>query len=170
MGDELSLDGRMAVRTPMQWSAAANGGFSTADADALVRPMVADEQFAPDQVNVMDQRRDHGSLLNWMERALRTRKECPELGWGHPEVLDAGDPALFVTRIEWEQRTMFAVHNLATSDREVSIGQLEDYSSLTDVFSDHEYESLDDTTSFTISGSGFRWVRALRTDDPAQLL
>lgn len=166
MGDELSLEGRMAVRTPMQWSGAANGGFSTAAEDDLVRPMVSDEQFAPDQINVMDQRRDRRSLLNWMERALRTRKECPELGWGHPEVLDAGDPALFVTRIEWEQRTMFTVHNLATSEREVSITQLEEYVSLTDVFSDGEYEPLDDATSFTIGGSGYRWIRALRTDDP----
>ncbi|CAN5865526.1 alpha-amylase family protein [soil metagenome] len=170
MGDELSLEGRMAVRTPMQWSGAANGGFSSATEDDLVRPMVSDEQFSPDQVNVMDQRRDRRSLLNWMERALRTRKQCPELGWGHPEVLDAGDPALFVTRIEWEQRTMFAVHNLATSDREVSIAQFEEYASLTEVFSDGEYKPLDEATSFTIGGSGYRWIRALRTADPAQML
>lgn len=170
MGDELSLDGRMAVRTPMQWSAGDNGGFSTASSDDLVRPLVTDPEFAPAQVNVMDQRRDRRSLLNWMERALRLRKECPELGWGHCEVLDAGDPALFVTRIEWEQRTMFTVHNLATSEREVSIPQVADYTSLADVLSDSDYEPLEDSTSFTIAGSGYRWIRALRTDDPVQLI
>ncbi|MBW3604663.1 MAG: alpha-amylase family protein [Actinobacteria bacterium] len=170
MGDELSLEGRMAVRTPMQWSGADNGGFSTASSDDLVRPMVKDPDFAPAQVNVMDQRRDRRSLLNWMERALRLRKECPELGWGHCEVLDAGDPALFVTRIEWEQRTMFTVHNLATSERDVSIPQVADYTSLADVFSDGDYEPLEDSTSFTIAGSGYRWIRALRTDDPVQLI
>ncbi len=170
MGDELSLHGRMAVRTPMQWSGATNGGFSTAGADELVRPMVSDEVFGPSQVNVMDQRRDQRSLLNWMERALRIRKESPELGWGSCEVLDVGDPALFVTRTDWERRTMFAVHNLAISERKVIVPQLADFASLTAVFSDEESEPFDGSASFVVAGSGYRWIRALPADDPRRLL
>src|SRR3712207_7882152 len=50
----------------------------------LFRSTTADEPVRPvaDAANVAEQRRDERSLLNWMERLIRRRKECPELGWG----------------------------------------------------------------------------------------
>jgi maltose alpha-D-glucosyltransferase/alpha-amylase len=169
MGDELSLDGRMAVRTPMQWSSGAAGGFSTADPADLVRPMVSADGFTPAECNVLDQRRNRRSLLNWMERALRIRRESPELGWGTATVLDVDDPALLMTRVDWEDRTMVVVHNLARDERVVAVPDAEQYGTLTDVFSDHDYEALDGAAKFTISGSGFRWLAAVRADDAPQL-
>ena len=62
-------------------------------ADALVRPVITEGPFGYQQVNVADQQRDPGSLLNWMERLIRTRKECPEIGWGGCEVLETGNAA-----------------------------------------------------------------------------
>ena len=38
MGEDLGLDGRMAVRTPMQWAPGPGAGFSAAPAERLVRP------------------------------------------------------------------------------------------------------------------------------------
>ena len=40
MGDDLSLQERDSVRTPMQWSDARNGGFSAAPADQLIMPVI----------------------------------------------------------------------------------------------------------------------------------
>ena len=83
MGENLAIEGRLAVRSPMQWSGDANGGFSTADASELCRPVTDTPGFAPgDGVNAESQRRRADSLLNWFERLVRRRKECPELGWG----------------------------------------------------------------------------------------
>ncbi|HUH07411.1 MAG TPA: alpha-amylase family protein, partial [Egibacteraceae bacterium] len=82
MGENLDVDGRMAVRTPMQWSDEPNGGFSSAPADQLCVPMTEQGDFGYRQVNVDEQRRDEGSLLNWMERMIRLRKLTPEIGWG----------------------------------------------------------------------------------------
>jgi hypothetical protein len=62
---------------------------------------------------VASQRRDPHSLLNWMERLIRRRRECPELGWGTWSLLDAGDDAVFAHRCDWEDSTIVAVHNLA---------------------------------------------------------
>src|SRR5690606_17275907 len=67
MGENLDVDGRLSVRTPMQWSSGPNGGFSTAPPSKLVRPL-PEGQFGPLAVNAADQRRSDDSLLNWMER------------------------------------------------------------------------------------------------------
>lgn len=165
MGDELSLDGRMAVRTPMQWSDGASGGFSTADPDALVRPVVSTERFSPAEVNVLDQRRDQHSLLNWMERALRIRRESPELGWGTSTVLDVDEPAVLLTRIDWEGRTTVVAHNLARDGRTVTVPDAGQYGTLSDVFADRDYEPVDGTGRVPIDGSGFRWLTAVRSAD-----
>ena len=117
MAENLAIEGRMSVRAPMQWSGAApNGGFSEADPSALRRPVVDDPAYGPEAVNVADQRRDPDSLLNWMERVIRTRKDCPEIGWGTWQVLDASHPALLALRYDWEGRTLLAVHNLGGAD------------------------------------------------------
>jgi trehalose synthase len=111
MAENLAIEGRYSVRAPMQWSADPQGGFTTADEAS--RPLVGDGPFSFREVNVASQRRDPHSLLNWMERLIRRRRECPELGWGTWSLLDAGDDAVFAHRCDWEDSTIVAVHNLA---------------------------------------------------------
>jgi glycosidase len=113
MGENLDIDGRLSVRTPMQWDDGPSAGFSTAPADALCRPMPADDEYGPKAVNVRSQRSDPDSLLNWFERLIRLRKEAPEIGWGECTVLDADDPALLVMRFDWKDRTLITAHNLS---------------------------------------------------------
>ncbi len=88
-----AMPDRAAIRLPMQWSPDANGGFSTADPDELSRQPLRDGPFGYRKVNVEDQRRDPHSFLNWMERAIRTRKEWPEFGWGDWRVLGTRNSA-----------------------------------------------------------------------------
>ena len=57
MGEDLSLKGRDAIRTPMQWSYQPNGGFSTAEPEKLVRPVVDKGEFGYEKVNVTAQRK-----------------------------------------------------------------------------------------------------------------
>ena len=167
MGDDLSMPGRMSVRTPMQWSDRRNAGFSTASADALIRPVIEDGPFGYKTVNVNDQRRDQNSLLNWVEHALRVRKECPEFGWGRGLVLDTGRSAVFALRSDWLDQTMFAVHNLSGEAQHVSLELSRDgeFQRMTDVLSDRAYDDLrvEDPT-FEIGPYGYRWIRAHRTD------
>jgi hypothetical protein len=87
MCENLDVEGRLAVRPPMQWSAEQHAGFSPPGTRQLVRPLCPGYE----KVNVADQRRDQDSLLNWMERLIRRRRECPEIGWGprHPRALPA---------------------------------------------------------------------------------
>ncbi|HEV2768425.1 MAG TPA: alpha-amylase family protein [Acidimicrobiales bacterium] len=162
MGDDLSLQGRMAVRTPMQWSSGANAGFSTAAAPDLVRPVVTDGQFGYEEVNVAKQRRDPDSLLNWMERALRTRKECPEFGWGRWEVLGTDVPAVLAHRCDWLDSTVIAVHNFSGEPANVrlDVGEGNKGDQVMDVFGDREYDPLNPgDPRLQIAGYGYRWMR-----------
>ena len=67
---------------------------------------------APAAVNVARQRRDDDSLLNWFERLIRRRRECPEIGFGTLELLDAGAPSVLAHRCDWDGSTIVAVHEL----------------------------------------------------------
>ena len=62
MAENLRIPGRLAVRTPMQWTAADNGGFSKAQKRRLTRPL-PDGLYGPERVNAADQRHDHQSFL-----------------------------------------------------------------------------------------------------------
>ncbi|MES1026389.1 hypothetical protein ABN584_26170 [Gloeocapsa sp. BRSZ] len=133
MGEDLSLPGRNSVRTPMQWSDAPNGGFSNAPADALVRSVIAQGEYGYQRVNVASEQRDPNSLINWMERLIRTRKQCQELGTGSWQILETDEPCVFAHCCE-SQRAVVVLHNLA--DRACSVTlKLPDDKRLIDLFS-----------------------------------
>jgi maltose alpha-D-glucosyltransferase/alpha-amylase len=117
MGDDLSLPERVCCRTPMQWSTEPNGGF-TKSRKAVV-PVISDGPYGFEHINAAEQRRDANSLLNWMERIIRMRKEVPEVGWGDFEVLDTGDDAVLGMRYDWRNNSVLFLHNFADGPREV---------------------------------------------------
>jgi trehalose synthase len=138
MGENLAIDGRYSVRTPMQWSAERHGGFSTADDAGALRRLLTEGPFGPERVNVAAQRRDPGSLLNWFERLIRRRRECPEIGFGELTILDAGTPSVLAHRCDWDGSTIVAVHELAGDALELAL-PVDDGEALVDLFDDAEH-------------------------------
>ncbi|HRC62239.1 MAG TPA: putative maltokinase, partial [Dehalococcoidia bacterium] len=63
------------VRTPMQWTADRNAGFSTADSARLYLPVISDPQYGYQAVSVEAQERSPSSLLNWMRRMIALRRQ-----------------------------------------------------------------------------------------------
>jgi maltose alpha-D-glucosyltransferase/alpha-amylase len=119
MGDNLDLPERYSVRTPMQWSALRHGGFTTAR--RAIRPVINDPVFGYRRVNVADQRRDPNSLLNWTERIIRTRKECPEIGWGAWKLLPRLPDNVLGIQYDWHGRCTIALHNFAETPTTVHL-------------------------------------------------
>ena len=165
MGENLAVPGRLSVRTPMQWADERNAGFSTAAPSRLARPVV-DGRFGPIAVNATDQRRDPESLLNWMERLIRRRRECPEFGWGIPSVLDVADSSVLAHQCEWEGSRVFAVHNLSPEPREVKlpIDGAADGDRLVNLLARTESVlHLDGPAlELKVEGYGYRWFRLQR--------
>ena len=115
IGDDLFLPEREAARTPMQWSGEEQGGFSTAH--RTVRPVISDPIYGYHRVNVEAQRRDPHSLVNWVERKIRMRRECPEISWGDWKILDPGTPGVLLMRYDWRGHTLIIVHNFTPKSR-----------------------------------------------------
>lgn len=137
MGENPGLEGRMAVRSPMQWTDGPSAGFSTAAPADLVRPLTSQPGFGQEAVNASAQRRDPGSLLNWFERLVRRRRESHEIGHGAYRHLPAGDPAVFAHRCDWDGRSLVAVHNLAGRAARAELA-LDPGDDLLDLFGDRD--------------------------------
>jgi alpha-glucosidase len=67
--------GRDKCRTPFQWSSQAHAGFCPAEAN----PWLPIHPNYSEGVNVADQEKDPGSLLNFYRSLLRLRRETPAL-------------------------------------------------------------------------------------------
>jgi maltose alpha-D-glucosyltransferase/alpha-amylase len=119
IGDDLSLPERMCARTPMQWSADRHAGFTSGPRP--VRPVVSDAVFGYQRVNVEAQRRDPHSLLNWTERAIRMRKECPEVSWGDWRILRTREPNVLVMRYLWDNHAIVMIHNFSDKPRAIQL-------------------------------------------------
>jgi maltose alpha-D-glucosyltransferase / alpha-amylase len=119
MGEDLDLEGRDSVRTPMQWSDEPHGGFTRGDQP--FRPVLERGRFGYRSVNVAAQRRDPDSLLNTLERMIRLRKETPEIGWGDWRVIETGAPAVLGLRFEWRGKVVVLLHNVGDAECEVEL-------------------------------------------------
>jgi maltose alpha-D-glucosyltransferase / alpha-amylase len=105
MGDNIFLGDRNGVRTPMQWSADRNAGFSRANRQRLYLPVVTDPEYHYESVNVEAQHQNPHSLLSWMKRLIALRKRHRAFGRGSLELLRPENRKVlaFVRRYESEQ-------------------------------------------------------------------
>jgi maltose alpha-D-glucosyltransferase/alpha-amylase len=159
MGEQLEIPDRYAVRVPMQWNSEPCGGFTTAPAEEMVRPQ-PDGAFGPAKVNVADQRRDPGSLLNHIERLIRRRKETPELGWGTSTLIEIPAPSLFAHRCDWQDSTVVAVHNLSARPASAELPLGEDIAGVDDLLTTTRHKPRrDGTLPVELDGYGALWLR-----------
>jgi trehalose synthase len=163
MAEQLAIEGRYSVRAPMQWSGDAQAGFTTSREPC--RPVVDEGAFGFSEVNVARQRRDPESLLNWMERLIRRRRECPELGWGEWALLEPGDAAVFAQRSDWDGSTVVAVHNLAGRDARARL-EVGGDGALVDLFRAEEHELEAGAVTVELPAYGAHWFRVRRPGRP----
>jgi len=161
MGEDLGLNDRSAIRTPMQWSSERNAGFSRAD--SLVRPLVSRGPFASNNVNVEEQQRDPDSLLRWITDMVRLRKQCPEIGWGDWRIVPSGSRNVLAIGYAWRGNTIVSVHNLAQAAREAKLRL--GGGTLTDLIDVEEIRAgRDGVHRFTLNAYGYRWLRLGRVN------
>ncbi len=121
MGDNIWLDDRDGVRTPMQWDGSQNGGFSTATVGQLYAPLVAGPGYGYESVNVAAQRAEPGSLLNRMREMVHVRKECPAFGRGDFALLAPAERAVLAYVRSYGDERVLVANNLSAGPRVVEL-------------------------------------------------
>jgi trehalose synthase len=159
MGENLELDGRMSVRTPMQWSPGPTAGFSARRPERIVRPIVQGS-FGPGEISVAAQQRTPDSLMRFMQRLIHERRQAPELGWGVSTLIENEPAALFARRADWQGSTVVVVHNLSAEPvcAELELG--EDVKAVEDLLELREHSIVDGRLSIELDAYGYLWLRA----------
>lgn len=166
MGDDLKLPERNCARTPMQWSTEPQAGFTSSDKPVL--PVISGGPYGFEHVNVAAQRRDSNSLMNWMERIIRMRKETPEIGWGDYSFISARANDVLIMRYEWRNNAVICVHNLNSLPREISFpvtsAQGQGCSLINLLSNDHSQPTGGAMHRILLEPYGYRWYRACGLD------
>ncbi|HZR80968.1 MAG TPA: maltose alpha-D-glucosyltransferase [Candidatus Binatia bacterium] len=113
MGDNFYLGDRNGVRTPMQWSGDRNAGFSRANPQRLVLPVIIDPEFHYESVNVEAQQNNRHSLLFWMKRLIALRKRHKAFGRGDITFLHPSNRKVLAFVRHFEDETLLVVANLS---------------------------------------------------------
>ncbi|MGI5283464.1 maltose alpha-D-glucosyltransferase [Nonomuraea polychroma] len=121
MGDNIWLEDRDAVRTPMQWSPDRNAGFSTADPGRLYLPAVMDPIYGFQAVNVEAQQRHEGSLLHFTRKMLEIRRRHAVFGVGAYTEMWSSNPAVLTFVREEGDDVMLCVNNLSKFPQPVEL-------------------------------------------------
>jgi len=121
MGDNIYLGDRNGVRTPMQWSAGWNGGFSNADPERLYSPPILNPVYGYQAVNVLSQKRTSHSLLSWMQHILSIRRSSPVFGSGSIEFLYPANHRILAYVRKLDKETILIVNNLSSAAQSVEL-------------------------------------------------
>ena len=158
IGDDLDLPERECARTPMQWSADRHGGFTSGKRP--VRPVISDPIYGYQRINVETQRRDPHSLLNWMERKIRMRRECPEISWGDWRVVPS-EPGILLMRYDYQGHALLIAHNFNASARAVHVDvRTAPVPVLVDLLATNDSRAdANGRHTFELDAHGYRWFR-----------
>jgi maltose alpha-D-glucosyltransferase/alpha-amylase len=113
MGDNIYLGDRNGVRTPMQWSADRNAGFSRANPQQLYLPLIVDHEYHHESVHVEAQQRNPHSLLWWMRRLIALRRRHLAFGRGRVELLHPNNRRVLAFLRRYREEQILVVANLS---------------------------------------------------------
>jgi len=113
MGDNIYLGDRNGVRTPMQWNADRNAGFSRATPAKLYSPVIMDPIWGYEAVNVEAQQGDPSSLLSWMRNMIALRKLFCVFGRGTLQFLNPSNRKVLAYLRRYEEQQVLCVANLS---------------------------------------------------------
>ncbi len=113
MGDNIYLGDRNGVRTPMQWSADRNAGFSQCNPQRLFLPIVIEPEYHYETINVETQRNNPNSLWWWMKRLIAVRKRFRAFGQGSFQMLYPDNRKVLTFLRIFDQERILVVVNLS---------------------------------------------------------
>jgi len=167
MGDNIYLGDRNGVRTPMQWDADKNAGFSTANPQRLYLPVIIDPEYHSQAVNVAAQDENPSSLLWWMRRLIALRTRYQAFSRGSLDLLFPDNRKVLAFLRCFGDETILVVVNLSRFTQAVEL-DLSAYRGAipVELFGSSEFPEVGDLPYFiTLGGHGFYWFALERRRD-----
>jgi len=161
MGDNFYLGDRNGVRTPMQWSADRNAGFSRANPQKLYLPTIIDPEYHYEAVNVDNQQSNLSSLFWWMRRLIRVRSQSVAFARGNIEFLQPDNAKILAFVRSYEDEAVLVVANLSRFAQHVELN-LTRYSGLVpeEMFGHNRWPQISSQAMPVMLGPhGFYWLK-----------
>ncbi|QIF04871.1 maltose alpha-D-glucosyltransferase [Roseimicrobium sp. ORNL1] len=159
MGDNFYLGDRNGVRTPMQWNADRNAGFSKANPQQLFLPVIIDPEYHYESVNVENQQGNLSSLFWWMRRVLGVRRQSKAFSHGNLEFLHPDNAKILAFIRRHEDEIVLIVANLSRFTQYVEVN-LSQFAGLVpeEMFGHTLFPEIRQTlTPFTLGPHGCLW-------------
>ncbi len=162
MGDNFYLGDRNGVRTPMQWSADLNAGFSRTNPQKLYLPVIIEPQYHYEAINVDNQQNDSRSLMWWMKKLIATRKQYKALSRGSVQFLVCENPRILSFVRVYNDEALVVILNLSKNPQSAEL-DLSKYNGYTprDVFSGTPFPTIRESMYRLTFGSHDYYVFAL---------
>lgn len=165
MGDNIYLGDRNGVRTPMQWSADRNAGFSRANPQQLYLPVIIDPEYQYEAINVETQEQNLSSLLYWMRRVITMRRRYLAFSRGKTEFVSSDNPKLlsFIRHYKEDDKEeiLLVIVNLSRFAQAVEL-DLSQYAGFTprEVFSQNPFPVIKGNMPYalTVGPHGHYWL------------
>jgi maltose alpha-D-glucosyltransferase / alpha-amylase len=171
MGDNIYLGDRNGVRTPMQWNADRNAGFSTATPARLYSPVIMDPVWGYEAVNVEAQQGDPSSLLNWMRNMIALRKLFPVLGRGSIKFFDPANRKVLAYMRHYDGQRVLCVANLSRFAQPVDLDLSEAEGSIpVEMLGYVEFPLIErQPYRLTLAPYSFLWFELQQRSQPAEV-
>jgi maltose alpha-D-glucosyltransferase/alpha-amylase len=172
MGDNIYLGDRNGVRTPMQWSADRNAGFSRSNPQRLYLPVIVDPEYHYETVNVEAQQANPSSLLWWTKRLIALRKRFQAFGRGSIEFLYPDNRKVLAFLRSHEEETVLVVANLSRYVQYASLdlSRFRDHIPV-ELFGLTEFPRIGSEPFFiTLGPHAFYWFQIRRADRAHEML
>ncbi|MEB7931945.1 alpha-amylase family protein [Enterobacter quasiroggenkampii] len=159
MGDDLDLEERYAVRTPMQWAGSQGGGFSAADPEKFIAPIIDRGPYRYQKINVADSLLHRNSLLHRIIDIANTRSEFPEIAVAPFRLLTIDSDAVLGIYYETEERSILTFVNFSDQPVRFTVKGIRN-ATWTACLADKRYDDAlvcGKTVELSLGGYGYRW-------------
>jgi len=161
MGDNIWLDDRNGVRTPMQWDKGTNAGFS--DAESTYAPVIDEAPYSAEQVNVADQTAHLASMYYMIKNMIAVRKVHRAFGWGTFDWADVNDPRSIAGYYRsYKGEKLLILNNLSKRKKkvEVRLNGTELFFPPPDLFTGRATGALaEGVLKLTLPANGYAWLK-----------
>jgi len=179
MGDNIWLNDRDAVRTPMQWSPDRNSGFSSVDPGKLYLPVISSLVYHYNNLNVEAQMATSSSMLHWLRGMLQVRSRHTVFGLGDFRFCPADNETILAYvrsaessrvsgREDQRPETVLCVNNISSRPQATTVHLPQEYAGaqLVDLFGGHGFPKVDPDgcVMLTLGSRDFFWLRVRGTD------